>query len=166
MNSKIAILNESDFFVGEETLSLLEGAIVHTLLTEEVPVCCEVSVVLCENEEIHALNLQYRDKDRPTDVLSFPIYESIGELMEDAAANSLAEFFALGDVVIAPRVVLEASEEIGDAFEKHLCRMCIHSVLHLLGFDHETSPQDEEQMLAKQESILEEFWKESHKCQK
>lgn len=155
MSSEIAVQNQCDFQLDDTLTQQLKEAVLATLKAEGVDFDCEVSILFCENESIRELNAQYRNKDRETDVLSFPIYDSADELREDAKLNCLADYFCLGDVVIAPHVVLQAAEEIGDPFEKHLCRMCIHSVLHLLGYDHETSPEDEQAMLAKQEQILE-----------
>lgn len=154
MTSEIAVQNESSLVLTDALESRLKEAVLATLRAENVDLPCEVSILLCSNDEIHHLNLAYRDNDRPTDVLSFPIYESLDDLMQEADLFGIADFFCIGDVVIAPDVVKEAASEIGDPFEVHLCRMCIHSVLHLLGYDHETSPEDETVMLGKQEAIL------------
>lgn len=160
MKPIIDLTNESSVTTNENTVRLLFGAIEATLSEENIELKCEVSVFFCENEEIRALNRDYRAKDRETDVLSFPIYESREELFREASENPLAESFALGDVIVAPLVVKAAAVEIGDPFEYHLCRMAVHSVLHLLGYDHETSEEDEREMLTKQEAILERYWKE------
>ena len=154
MTSEIAVQNESSLVLTDALESRLKEAVLATLRAEQVEIPCEVSILLCTNDEIHRLNLEYRGKDSPTDVLSFPIYDSREELYEEANSFEIADFFCIGDVVIAPDVVKEAASEIGDPFEVHLCRMCIHSVLHLLGYDHETSPEDETVMLGKQEAIL------------
>lgn len=160
MKSNIAIQNESSLVLDDKLEQTLERAVLETLRFEGVNVPCEVSILLCKNDEIHALNLQYRDKDKETDVLSFSIYDSKEEFLEEASSNDLATFFALGDVVIAPDVVLLASEEIGDPFPVHLSRMCIHSVLHLLGYDHELGEAQEKEMISKQETILTNLWEE------
>ena len=154
MKSEIAIQNESSLSLSPSLEQQLKNAVSATLDALCVELCCEVSILLCTNEEIHRLNREYREKDRATDVLSFPIYESLDELQKEAELFGIADFFCIGDIVIAPDVVREAALEIGDPFEVHMCRMCIHSVLHLLGFDHETSPEDEEEMIGKQEEIL------------
>ena len=154
MTSEIAVQNESSLVLTDALESRLKEAVLATLRAEQVEIPCEVSILLCTNDEIHRLNLEYRGKDRPTDVLSFPIYDSREELYEEANSFEIADFFCIGDVFIAPDVVKEAASEIGDPFEVHLCRMCIHSVVHLLGYDHETSPEDETVMLGKPEAIL------------
>ena len=160
MNGEIVIQNDSSLELTPELETVLSDAVQRTLFSEGVDVACEVSILLCKNEEIHALNLEYRGKDRETDVLSFPIYDTKEELFEDVRLNTLAGFFAIGDVVIAPDVVRVAADEIGDPFEMHLSRMCIHSVLHLLGYDHELGAEEEKEMLEKQETILTELWKD------
>ena len=160
MSSNIAIQNDSMLVIDNSLENLLKQAVVSTLCAESLDAPFEVSILFCSNDEIHRLNKEYRGKDRPTDVLSFPIYDCREDLDDDVSLNQLADFFALGDVVIAPDVVSEAAVEIGDPFEKHLARMCIHSVLHLIGYDHETSAEDERVMLEKQEEILENFWKD------
>ena len=159
MKSDVVIENESSLTLDDALCELLRGAVFAALCEEKIELPCEVSLLLTTNDKIHKLNLEYREKDRPTDVLSFPIYDSREELEEDAKMNDLAEFFPIGDVVIAPDVVREAAGEIPEPFEKHLSRMCIHSVLHLLGYDHETGEEDEKEMIGKQEAILENFWK-------
>ncbi len=160
MKSEIVLQNDSLLQQTPELEEVLSGAVRQTLAFEAVEVACEVSILLCTDDEIHALNLEYRGKDRATDVLSFPIYDSKEEFLEESHHNTLASFFALGDVVIAPDVVRVAAEEIGDPFEMHLARMCIHSVLHLLGYDHELGKREEKEMLEKQETILKQFWKD------
>lgn len=157
MKHRIGIQNETALSLTDSLEQQLTGAVCAVLEHEKLSVALEISILLCTDAEIHGLNLDYRGKDRPTDVLSFPIYESLEELIGEASRNPLADFFALGDIVIAPSVVRAAAEEIGEPFERHLCRMCIHSVLHLLGYDHETSEEDERVMLELQEEILDSY---------
>jgi len=100
---------------------------------------CEVSVVLVNNEEIHALNLQHRNMDKPTDVLSFPMDDEI-----------------LGDIVISMEQAKIQAENYNHSFEREIGFLTVHSMLHLFGYDHET-PEDEEEMFALQEKILREM---------
>lgn len=97
----------------------------------------EVSLTFCDNDFIHDLNRTYRNIDRPTDVLSFP--------MEDEQL--------LGDIVISIPKVRSQAEEYGHSFERELYFLAVHGFLHLLGYDHETK-EDEEIMFGKQEQIL------------
>ncbi len=93
---------------------------------------CELSVNFCDDAEIHELNAQWRGKNKPTNVLSFP---TPGEL----AARPL-----LGDIVIAYETVAREAEEQAKTLREHTAHMIIHGFLHLIGYDHETSAEAEE----------------------
>lgn len=131
--------------VTPELRALIKKAVRDALAFEEFEGTAEVSVTLTDNENIHALNLEYRDVDRPTDVLSFPTFddEPDGE-----------GYIPLGDIVISLERAREQAEEFGHSFERETAFLCVHSVLHLLGYDHELSPEDEKEMFGKQEEIL------------
>ncbi len=159
MNSTVAILNDSTFSPTLFSAERLEDAALKTLEYEGIDFPVEISIRLVEDEEIRTLNAEYRNKDSVTDVLSFPMYDTREELEAEAKLFALADFFALGDVIIAPDFVFRAAQEIGDPFEKHMMRMCIHSILHLLGYDHELGEEEERIMLEKQEDILETLWR-------
>lgn len=118
---------------------VIRRAIEATLVKLEFPYNAEVSVTLCDGEYIRKLNRVYRNNDKETDVLSFPIYDN-GAF--DPA--ECAEVAVLGDIVISlPRAHAQA-EEIGNSFLKELAFLTIHSTLHLLGYDHERSEADDE----------------------
>ncbi len=89
----------------------------------------EVSLTLVDLEEIHQLNLEYRNVDRPTDVLSFPQFEALEDV------SDIGEMI-LGDVVICLDKVREQAEEFGHSFDRELVYLFTHSILHLLGYDH------------------------------
>ena len=103
----------------------------------------EVSVTLVSPEEIQELNRQWRGVDRPTDVLSFPLDE------EDYAGR----YIPLGDVIVCPSVIDRQSAEFGTTYRQEFCLMVIHSVLHLLGWDH-MEENEKKEMFEKQEKIL------------
>ena len=108
----------------------------------------EVSVTFCDNEYIKALNKQYRNKDSATDVLSFPIYDfDSEEISED-------EPLMLGDIVISIERAKEQAKEIGNTFLEEIAFLVVHSMLHLLGYDHERSPEDEEAQCKAQKEIV------------
>lgn len=109
----------------------------------------EVSVVLTDNEGIRELNREYRGKDSPTDVLSFPLYEPDEDI--EVIEGERAE---LGDIVISLERAAAQAEEIGNTFEREVMFLCVHSVLHLLGWDHETSEEDERAMIDEQKAIM------------
>ncbi len=117
---------------------LVKIAVEGTLKYEGFDNDCEISVTFTDNENIRELNKEYRDIDRETDVLSFPMDE------DDM----------LGDIVISLEKAKEQAEEYGHSIEREISFLCVHSCLHLLGYDHETSEEDEREMFAKQEEIL------------
>ncbi|MBQ3075172.1 MAG: rRNA maturation RNase YbeY [Clostridia bacterium] len=104
----------------------------------------EVSVTLVSPEEIRELNKAWRGVDRPTDVLSFPLEE------EEAFGG---RFICLGDVIVCPAVIDSQSRDFGTTYRQEFCLMVIHSVLHLLGWDH-MEENEKKQMFEKQEKIL------------
>lgn len=112
---------------------------------------CEVSVTFTDNEGIHVLNRQYREVDRPTDVLSFPLMDFSGESDEPVADEPVV---SLGDIVLSLERAREQAEEYGHSFEREVSFLTVHSMLHLLGYDHETGEQDEADMRARQSRIM------------
>ena len=104
-------------------------------------------ITFTDNEGIHALNREYRNVDRPTDVLSFPLSDG-----EDYDTDGDAVL--LGDIVISLERAQTQAEEYGHSFEREVAFLTVHSMLHLLGYDHETSPEDERDMFARQDEIL------------
>lgn len=102
----------------------------------------EISVTFVDMEEIHQLNLDYRQVDRPTDVLSFPQFDDLNDLPEEGE-------IALGDVVICKEKAEEQAEEFGHSFEREIIYLFVHSVLHLLGYDH--MDEDEKKIMRRRE---------------
>ena len=127
--------------------ALVKKAIKATLKHQNIENDCEVSVTFTDHEKIHALNLEYRNIDRPTDVLSFPMYEA--EELEDATGE-----IALGDIVLSLQRAEEQAGEYGHSFEREVSFLTVHSMLHLLGYDHEISDEDEKEMFALQDEIM------------
>jgi probable rRNA maturation factor len=103
----------------------------------------EVSVKFTSDEEVHALNRDYRGKDKPTNVLSFPMLEPAILLM--AVDGGKIEML-LGDIVLAHGVCTREAAERGIAVETHAAHLLVHGTLHLLGYDHETGDADAEAM--------------------
>ena len=105
----------------------------------------EVNVTICDDEEIHQINKEHRGIDRPTDVLSFPFYD-----FENPEILTL-----LGDIIISRETAYRQAEEYGHSPTREFCFLAAHSALHLLGYDHELSPEEEELQCAKQREIIE-----------
>ena len=118
----------------------------------------EVSVTFVDNEAIRELNRDYRGKDAPTDVLSFPLYEDDedfddGFVMPEDAEEEDAPT-ALGDIVISVERAKAQAVEYGHSFERELAFLAVHSTLHLLGYDHERSEEEDREQRRRQEEIL------------
>lgn len=111
----------------------------------------EVSVVLADDPYIHELNLQYRGKDRPTDVLSFALNE--GEEPEIVADADLTPTVLLGDIVISLETAARQAEEYNHGLEREVAYLTVHGMMHLLGYDHETE-EEREEMRGEEEHVL------------
>jgi probable rRNA maturation factor len=97
----------------------------------------EISVLLTNDEQIQELNKNYRQKDQPTNVLSFPLLD--GEEIKNGDLSKLEvldDCLILGDIVISYQTILRESEEQQKDFDHHLTHLLVHSLLHLIGFDH------------------------------
>ena len=108
---------------------------------------CEMGIACVDNAESHKLNLEYRQKDKPTNVLSFP-----SDLPDEMA--QILETFPIGDLVICIPVVLQEAIEQQKTTIEHFTHMLVHGTLHLMGYDHETSEEDAEEMDALEIEIL------------
>lgn len=121
------------------------------LTTEKFDKDAEISVSFVTNKEIRRLNKAYRNKDAETDVLSFPLTNDDGT----QEVNAETGFVLLGDVVISLETAVKQAEMYGHSLEREVGFLTVHSILHLLGYDHETSPLDERIMREKEENVLE-----------
>lgn len=120
------------------------------LVSENFDKSAEVSVSFVDNNEIRRLNRLYRDKDKPTDVLSFPLGENgVYDVNNETGA------VLLGDVVISIETAIKQAKMYNHSLEREVGFLTVHSMLHLLGYDHETSPLEAERMHEKEEMVLE-----------
>ena len=133
---------------------VIRRAINAALKYEAVEFEAELSVTLTDNEGIHELNRDFRGIDRPTDVLSFPLFD--GDLTEKdlEGADGEKRKVPLGDIVVSMEKALEQATEYDHSLERELAFLCVHSVLHLLGYDHERSEEEEKDMFRRQDEIL------------
>ena len=129
--------------------AVVRKAIFNTLVYEGFDLNTEVSVTFTDNERIKELNNKYRNKNSATDVLSFPMYESAKDI------DSIIEPVLLGDIVISLERAASQGYHIGHSIYHELAFLAIHSTLHLLGYDHETSKDDEKDMFRRQKEIME-----------
>lgn len=111
---------------------------------------CDISVTVTDNIHIHELNREYRGVDRPTDVLSFPMYSFTDDDMPEEGPAPVV----LGDIVISAERAKEQAVEYGHSFQREISFLTVHSVLHLLGYDHEVSEKAENEMFSLQDKIM------------
>ncbi len=121
------------------------------LATEKFGDNAEVSVSFVSNKEIKSLNKAYRNKDIETDVLSFPLTNEDGTQEVNAETGHVL----LGDIVISLEMAVKQAAMYGHSLEREIGFLTVHSMLHLLGYDHETSSLDERLMSEKEEAVLE-----------
>ena len=148
---------------GFDCEALAKDVITFTIDHEEFPYEAEVNLTLVDNEEIHTINREYRNIDRPTDVLSFPMlsYEAAGDFSKleddyDDNFNPDTGEILLGDIVISVDKVAEQAESYGHSQKREYAFLIVHSMLHLFGYDHMT-PEEAADMEAKQRQILDEM---------
>ena len=130
---------------------LVRASVLATLAYEGYKPECELSVTFTDNEGIQAVNKQYRNIDKATDVLSFPLTDFEGG--EEPPADEPT--VSLGDVIISLERAKEQAQEFGHSFEREVAFLTVHSTLHLLGYDHELSEDDDADMRRRQREILE-----------
>ncbi len=130
---------------------LLREAIETTLDFEDFQNVCEVSVTFTDNDGIRELNKKFREIDKPTDVLSFPLFDYEGDCEEPPIDEMISN---LGDIVISLERANEQADEFGHSFKREVAFLTVHSMLHLLGYDHERSEEEDKEMRAKQTEIM------------
>jgi probable rRNA maturation factor len=142
--------------VTKADVALIRKAIRTALAEEGVAVPCEVDVLLTDDGNIHAINRAQRQVDRPTDVLSFPMFEyTPGHPPADGRdADPATGLTPLGDMVISVERVKAQAMEYGHSTRRELAYLTVHSVLHLLGYDHMDNGPMQKQMRAREEAIL------------
>ena len=142
--------NEQDKLSPPENFEeLVEKCARAALEEEQIEDDAEVSVTLVDNERIRELNNEFREIDRETDVLSFPLGDENG-----FETNPDTDAILLGDIVISLEKAQSQAEEYGHSFLREVSFLLTHSLFHLLGYDHMT-PDEEKEMFAKQEKVLE-----------
>lgn len=115
------------------------------LLNKSEDLVC--SVIFCDPEQIHEINRDYRNVDRPTDVISFAMQDDDSNILIEEEENEL------GDIFINTQAILDQAKEYGHSPRRESCFLFCHGLLHLLGYDHMT-PEDEEVMFGLQKEIL------------
>ena len=147
MQHKFYIYREKRGLGHPETAALVKKAATAALRAEGVDEPCEIGVTLTNDEGIHAINREQRGVDRPTDVLSFPIDEM------DYDTNRRY----LGDMVLSLERAEAQGEEYGGGFAHEVQYLTVHSVLHLLGYDHLDEGEKKAKMRAREKAIMKEL---------
>lgn len=154
--TEIIIENEQEKAeITPEIQKTIEDVVLATLEYEECEFDTEVSVTIVDNDAIREINRQQRNIDKSTDVLSFPMlyFDENGDII-DSDFDIDGDMVILGDIVISAERAIEQAEEFGHSFRREIAFLTVHSMLHLLGYDHIDSPEGERIMFSKQEEIL------------
>lgn len=135
---------------------LMQSVCDEALRYEECDFDAQISITLTDNDEIQAINSEHRGIDKPTDVLSFPMleFDEDGQITDNEFEYDENGAIMLGDIVISLERAKAQSEEYGHSLDREIAFLCAHSMLHLLGYDHVNSEEEEKVMFTKQEEIL------------
>lgn len=130
----------------DDIIPLIEEAITTVLKLEKKSLDCEISISFVDNNEIRQLNKKYRNVDRETDVLSFPMEEG----------DKIISMNILGDIVISLEKALEQSKEYKHSLKREIIYLTVHSMFHLLGYDHMTE-DEKHTMRNKEKEVMKEL---------
>ena len=139
-----------------QVTSIITKCVEATLAAEGVTAPCEINVLVTNNRGIHAINLASRNIDSPTDVLSFPMFQmEPGKLPEDweEYLDPESGLCPLGDMCISLERAIAQAKEFGHSVRREVGYLTIHSMLHLLGYDHVDEGEMKAQMRAREELI-------------
>ena len=150
MSNRVWIKNEQKMVEFTPKMRrLIRKSINSVLVNENILERCEVSVTLVDNDDIAVLNGQFRNKPVETDVLSFPLGEN-GQY----DINPETDAIMLGDIVISLEKALQQAEMYGHSVEREVAFLTVHSMHHLLGYDHENGGEEAAVMRRKEEEVL------------
>ena len=148
--------NQNILDITEQTEELVKTVCEKALSSEGWDFDAQISITFTNNKDIRIINKEHRAIDRHTDVLSFPMLV-FDENLEIIDAEYDGDFVVLGDIVISTEQALLQAEEYGHSIKRELAFLVAHSMLHLLGYDHELGEEQEKIMFSKQKNILEEL---------
>ena len=155
MNHQIRVTAEAAVQNEDELRALITRCALQVLESEGIDFDCFIDVTIVDGETIREMNAEYRDKDAVTDVLSFPMYEFWnGEPEEELDADPETDCVMLGDMILNYDRAVEQAQDFGHSTERECGFLTVHSVLHLLGYDHMDEGPMKAQMRAREEDIL------------
>lgn len=154
----IWIDNENEFDVFEDYQNVIETVVKACIEEENYPSNIEVSISIVDNKEIQRLNLEFRNIDRATDVLSFPMINFNNNLNLDSVdikdcINIDTKEIVLGDIIISVEQARKQALEFNHSLKREIAFLTAHSMFHLMGYDHEDI-DEEKVMIEKQEKVL------------
>jgi probable rRNA maturation factor len=156
MQSKINITFDARTLRRLMVSSVIKKCIEATLRAENINADCEINVLITDDQGIRAINLASRDIDRPTDVLSFPMFQlEPGNPPKDweEYLDVETEMCPLGDMCISLERAISQAKQFGHSVRREIGYFTIHSVLHLLGYDHLDEGPQKAQMRAREDAI-------------
>lgn len=156
MKHEVYVSREMTGLGHNNSAACIKKAVNMALDAEKVNAPCIVSVMLTDDEGIHKVNREFRNVDRPTDVLSFPMNELTPGAFdaEECERDMDTGAVLLGDMIISiPRCAAQG-EEFGHGYERELMYLTVHSVLHLLGYDHVDEGEMKRAMRAREKAIM------------
>ncbi len=133
--------------------AMLRRSVKTALQSEGVTQPCEVNILLTDDEGIHEINLAMRGVDRPTDVLSFPMFD-LAEGEHPDECDPETGRVPLGDMCISVERARAQAREYGHSFEREICYLAVHSTLHLLGYDHMDEGERKRRMRGREEAVM------------
>ena len=153
---EIAVSREVKNLGHRNAAALIRKAVEQALAAEKIEVPCLISVMLTDAEGIHRVNREFRGVDRETDVLSFPLNELTPGAFDPELCEQDWETGAvmLGDMMISIPACEKQGEEFGHGFDREIQYLTVHSVLHLLGYDHVDEGEQKRQMRAREKAIM------------
>ena len=155
MSHKISVTGEKKGINNPKLAAMLRRTVKAALSAEGVACDCEINILLTDDEGIREVNRDMREIDRATDVLSFPMFDLVpGEHPDEYDADPDTGLVPLGDMCISVERAKAQAEEYGHSFDREICYLCVHSVLHLLGYDHLDEGEMKRQMRGREEEIM------------
>nr|WP_317357765.1 rRNA maturation RNase YbeY [uncultured Tyzzerella sp.] len=139
--------NNTNYTIDEETFNLMKNCMKESLKLENFTEDIEISLSIVNNDEIRKINNLHRNIDKETDVLSFPLLDDFNNI------NNMVCPIPIGDIIISIDKAISQANDYGHSLKRELCFLTVHSMLHLLGYDHMTE-EEEKVMFEKQEIIL------------
>ena len=156
MKHEITVSRDRRNLGHRESAAIIKKAVADALLHEGIAEPCLVNVLLTDDEGIHRVNREFRGVDRATDVLSFPFNELTPGAFspEKCERDPESGRIVLGDMMLSLEHCAAQGEEYGHGYERELRYLCVHSVLHLLGYDHVDEGEQKRRMREREKEIM------------